>query len=162
MKKDEAPPPSCDICKKLDALELRSEAAPDPAYDICKQLDALEDISRLRPYNFSLTNVALHELESKVQDSFTLSDLIKFAEDAQGYVMQKWGDLGLQVVSSTKLWPGVILFHKQLDWSWNRLDASIQERLAKGDSIADIINDIESELEACNRKRCRAPAQFSF
>lgn len=148
----------------LSEHEDRDERRARKSYEIHKQLDALEDIARLRPYNPSLytSNTILAELETNVQDSFTLSDIIAFADGAHDYVMGKWGDQGVQILASTTHWPGSISVHRQLDRLWGSLDKAVQERLAGGEAIADIINDLEFELERCNRRKCNVPARFSF
>ena len=133
------------------------------SYATHQQLDVLEEIMILRPYNLDASpKLIIGLLEAMVEDSFTLADLVKFADDAETYVLQKWGREGQALIADKNSWPGALSFHKQLGALWIKLEKSIQARLESGETLSRLIEDLESDLERFNREICTHAAVFKF
>ena len=127
-------------------------------------MDALEKIFCLRPYSTTCaaTNLILGELEAKVDESFTIADLIHFADGAEEYVRNRWNKDGCALVSSQRHWPGRVAFHKDLAVLWEELDAQVHDLLKIGTPVVQVMDKMEQDLTRANQKKCSIAARFRF
>lgn len=129
-----------------------------------EQIAIMEKILCLRPYNIDLVtaNTILGELESKIDDSFTLADLITFADGIEEYVVKRWNDHGSKLVLSRHHWHGSLTFHKELEGLCDELHWSVKQRLKDGEPIGQIIETLEAQMIEGNRRLCTKPSTFAF
>jgi hypothetical protein len=149
------------IIKAADAVprELATQGAA-PVSLVC-QLDALEQILSLRPYTIA-NHCILFELEEKVQDDFTLADLIQFSDGAEKFVSDKYGAKGVDLISSKEHWVGAVNFHKELARLWEDLGPEVKKNVCSGNTLASVLQDLELDLAAKNKELCKVSAKFSF
>lgn len=130
-----------------------------PKAKLWKQLDLLEAMLCLRPYDIDMaeTNTILQALEARANDSFTMADLIAFAEGAEAFAISKFG-------STTEIHTliGCSFFHKQLAEVWEQMDTDIQSLLSAGIPVSKILIQVEMELATQNKSRCSKPSSFTF
>lgn len=131
--------------------------------DLVRQVEALHKLKLLRPYERDvLCNCILRELEAKVDDSFTLADLMAFASNAGQYVVSKYGVHGMALFGPTGPWKPEIQFHKDLALCWDELTPSSQFELQNGIPIQQVLIAAEQLLMKENAKKCLVPAKFQF
>ena len=128
------------------------------------QIAVIEQIMCLRPYNIDMvtSNVILGELETRVEDSFTLADLIAFAEGADEHVMKMYKDSGSKLLVSQRHWMGVVPFHREMERLWGELREDMQKRLGDGQPLSMVMGDLEAEMMRANKSKCRVLPTFSF
>jgi hypothetical protein len=144
------------IVKSADHL-----SAKKPKGSLVCQLDALEQILCLRPYTLA-SHCILFELEEKVQDDFTLADLIAFADGAERFVSDKYGSKGVDLIASKEHWVGSVNFHKELSKLWDDLDDEVQGKVCAGNTLASVLLELELKLSSKNKELCKFPSKFSF
>ena len=167
---------------KFSCLALDYKFEPEKRGGLVHNIEAVIMISELRPYKrewimmFSPTTTVPKEVESMVDvKTFTLADLIAFAEGVEAYVKAKCGKHLLpkynQSMYSTCAdvllshecgWLGAMTFHMQLNALWNELDERVQKMLRDGGFVKNVIDKLKEELVHENRALCNVDPTFFF
>ena len=126
----------------------RKQSATQPDCARLKiNMDILQRMTKLRPYDTSAaeSNAILKDLESQLiakTPIMKLADYIAFADGAEAYMRQKYGDeTAFTILGSRRHWTGLLKFKQDMTMLWDSLDDKMQERLLH-EPIYEIMRDM--------------------
>ena len=110
----------------------------------------MQRMLKLRPYRLGVSNGVLEDLERQLisqEHGMKVADFIAFAEGAESYMRQKYGDMATQqIMASRDHWTGIANFKRDMTVLWESLNYSMQDRL-RHEPIHEVLDDIcTSEL----------------